>query len=79
MTSPIPSSSSSPSPYSSSSPSPYSSSSPSPASSPDEVPWASRKVPAQPATARSRQQVPGLPSWDPLPPGEVFVRRHARD
>jgi hypothetical protein len=45
----------------------------------DDVPWATRKVPAQPATARNRQQVPDLPSWDPLPPGEVFVRRHARD
>jgi hypothetical protein len=72
MTSPNPSSSAALSPSSSAALSPSSDSS-------DDVPWASRKAPAQPATTRSRQQLPGLPSWDPLPPGEVFVRRHARD
>jgi len=45
----------------------------------EDVPWARPKVTARPATARNRQQVPDLPAWDPLPPGEVFVRRHARD
>jgi hypothetical protein len=27
------------------------------------------------ATSRSRQMVEGLPAWEPLPPGEMLVRR----
>jgi hypothetical protein len=49
-----------------------------PVAADDDLPWARRKV-AEPATARNRRQVADLPAWDPLPPGEIFVRRHARD
>lgn len=51
---------------------------PNPAAADDDVPWARRKA-AEPATARNRRHVPDLPAWDPLPPGELLVRRHARD
>ena len=51
---------------------------PFPAQGGDDVPWARRVVAAKPATSRSRQLVRDLPSWDPLPPGEVLVRRHSR-
>jgi hypothetical protein len=44
------------------------------------VPWAQQAaVPRERSTSRSRQMVRGLPSWDPLPPGEMLVQRHRRD
>jgi hypothetical protein len=47
---------------------------------PAEVPWAQQAVaPTERTTNRRRQMVQGLPSWDPLPPGEIFVQRHRRD
>jgi hypothetical protein len=52
---------------------------PFPAPPGDDLPWARRTVPARPATTRFRQVVRDLPSWDPLPPGELLVRRHSRD
>jgi len=44
-----------------------------------DVPWARQAAPTEPATTRSRRLVRDLPSWDPLPPGEVLVNRHRRD
>lgn len=29
------------------------------------------------ATARARRMAEGLPAWEPLPPGEVVVRRRS--
>lgn len=47
---------------------------------PTAVPWAQQATnPAERRTARQRQMVEGLPSWDPLPPGEIHVQRHRRD
>jgi hypothetical protein len=45
------------------------------------VPWARQTMIAhQPhVTSRVRQRVQDLPSWDPLPPGEILVHRPARD
>jgi len=44
------------------------------------VPWAQQATKPQPrATSRVRQMVRSLPSWDPLPPGEILVNRHRRD
>ncbi|MFJ9210967.1 hypothetical protein [Streptomyces sp. NPDC102264] len=43
-------------------------------------PWAS--APARPkerATSRLRKVVEGLPDWEPLPPGEMTVRRPKKD
>ncbi|MFJ9027686.1 hypothetical protein ACIRQP_04035 [Streptomyces sp. NPDC102274] len=43
-------------------------------------PWAS--APARPkerATSRLRKVVEGLPGWEPLPPGEMTVRRPKKD
>jgi|KBSSwiStaDraftv2_1062776.scaffolds.fasta_scaffold284228_2 hypothetical protein len=43
---------------------------------PAPVPWArqpSAKV--EPATKRIRRPVENLPEWEPLPPGEILVRR----
>lgn len=46
---------------------------------PAAVPWARQVAPTQPrATARSRSLVRSLPSWDPLPPGEILVRRRGK-
>ena len=40
------------------------------------VPWARQVSPAQSrSTNRSRRLVAGLPGWEPLPPGEMIVRR----
>jgi hypothetical protein len=40
------------------------------------VPWArQRSAHVERTTARKRQEVPTLPSWDPLPPGGSVVRR----
>jgi hypothetical protein len=51
-----------------------------PAPSDAAVPWARQAAPQQPrATSRVRRMVTGLPAWDPLPPGEIFVQRHRRD
>jgi hypothetical protein len=39
--------------------------------------WARQKAPnTQRVTERVRRLVQGLPDWEPLPPGEVLVRRH---
>jgi len=47
---------------------------------PAAVPWAQQAAtPTERQTNRRRQMVQGLPSWDPLPPGEIFVQRHRRD
>jgi hypothetical protein len=43
----------------------------------NQVPWA-RQAPAadvKPVTDRMHNLVHGLPAWDPLPPGEILVRR----
>lgn len=38
--------------------------------------WARQQAPTeQRVTARVRKFVQELPSWDPMPPGEIFVRR----
>lgn len=39
------------------------------------VPWAQQRVPSQRVTRRDRKMVHSLPAWDPLPPGEITVRR----
>ena len=39
-------------------------------------PW---KTGRTPATGRVRRPVRDLPSWDPLPPGEILVDRTDRD
>ncbi len=52
-----------------------------PAVTPDDavVPWAQQAAKPQPrATSRARQMVRSLPAWEPLPPGELLVRRHQR-
>jgi hypothetical protein len=42
----------------------------------ESVPWARQPSVTVPRkTDRSRQIVTTLPSWDPLPPGEILVRR----
>ena len=47
---------------------------------PAVVPWAQQATdPAERRTARQRQMVQGLPSWEPLPPGEIHVQRRRRD
>jgi hypothetical protein len=47
---------------------------------PAPVPWAQQAAaPTERKTGRRRQMVQGLPSWDPLPPGEILVQRHRRD
>jgi len=40
------------------------------------VPWA-RQIAAktEPTTSRERRMVSSLPEWEPLPPGEIVVRR----
>ncbi|MFE4538975.1 hypothetical protein ACFRKB_28540 [Streptomyces scopuliridis] len=51
-----------------------------PAPSPAASPWAS--APARPkerVTSRLRKVVEGLPEWEPLPPGEMTVRRPKKD
>lgn len=45
----------------------------------DDVPWAQQTTSQDRITNRARRMVRDLPSWDPLPPGEVFVHRHRRD
>jgi hypothetical protein len=41
--------------------------------------WARQSTPQQErVTARARQVVEGLPDWEPLPPGEILVRRRQR-
>ncbi len=50
-----------------------------PASAAEDVPWAKQAAHKEPATTRSRRLVRDLPSWDPLPPGEILVNRHRRD
>lgn len=43
------------------------------------VPWAQQAATQRDhKTDRRRQMVQGLPSWDPLPPGEIYVQRHQR-
>lgn len=40
------------------------------------LPWARQTAAAeQRVTTRARKMVEGLPSWEPLPPGEIVVRR----
>jgi hypothetical protein len=44
------------------------------------TPWAQRRGPVKPrATARLRKTIEGLPDWEPLPPGEIFVQRGRGD
>ncbi|MFF1357679.1 MULTISPECIES: hypothetical protein [unclassified Streptomyces] len=46
------------------------------AAAPAESPWATtRKSAGERVTGRLRRVVDGLPDWEPLPPGETFVRR----
>jgi hypothetical protein len=47
---------------------------------PAVLPWAQQATaPTERQTARRRQMVHGLPSWEPLPPGEILVQRPRRD
>ena len=40
------------------------------------TPWAQQNTAKRErATARVRKMVEGLPQWEPLPPGEMIVRR----
>jgi hypothetical protein len=40
------------------------------------VPWAQQAaVKAEQATKRIRRVVQSLPDWEPMPPGELIVRR----
>jgi hypothetical protein len=51
---------------------------PTPAPSPEAgaMPWARQTTQKDArATDRMRKTVQGLPSWEPLPPGEILVRR----
>lgn len=42
--------------------------------------WARRpSAAAERVTQRQRNMVEGLPDWEPLPPGEILVRRHLKD
>ena len=42
----------------------------------DVVPWAREPVPARPRhTGRLRRVAEGLPDWEPMPPGDIVVRR----
>lgn len=44
------------------------------------VPWGSAGrggASEERVTNRARRMVEGLPSWEPLPPGEILVRRPA--
>ncbi|MEU2656008.1 hypothetical protein ABZ615_11850 [Streptomyces sp. NPDC007325] len=44
------------------------------------LPWARQRPAAgERATARLRRVVQGLPDWEPLPPGEIVVRRGGSD
>ncbi|MCG5467032.1 hypothetical protein MED01_006082 [Micromonospora sp. MED01] len=44
------------------------------------VPWAQQaSTPVEHRTDRRRHMVQGLPSWEPLPPGEIYVQRHRSD
>lgn len=44
------------------------------------VPWARQPAtPAKPATGRFRRMVDTLPDWEPLPPGEILVRRRGHE
>lgn len=43
----------------------------------DSVPWARQpSVPVTRATTRTRNVVNDLPTWEPMPPGEILVQRH---
>ncbi|MFZ3493646.1 hypothetical protein ACODT5_10545 [Streptomyces sp. 5.8] len=45
-------------------------------SRPEALRWARQSTAAEEAaTARLRRIVEGLPDWEPLPPGEIVVRR----
>jgi hypothetical protein len=55
---------------------------PGPSGAPPEgaVPWARQTTQPQPrATSRARNMVQSLPAWEPLPPGEILVRRQRRE
>ncbi len=46
----------------------------------EPVPWARPAVKAEaPITERKRRIVAKLPSWEPLPPGEILVTRRRED
>jgi len=47
-----------------------------PTSVTEDVPWARRNTSHEPLTGRSRRHLHDLPSWDPLPPGEILVHRN---
>ena len=41
-----------------------------------DVPWARQAGASEErVTDRKRRMVEGLPSWEPLPPGEILIRR----
>ncbi|MEU8261542.1 hypothetical protein AB0C02_13095 [Micromonospora sp. NPDC048999] len=43
---------------------------------PEAVPWARQPTPPrQRSTSRVRRIAEGLPDWEPMPPGEMLVRR----
>ncbi|MGP3690419.1 hypothetical protein ACTVZO_37960 [Streptomyces sp. IBSNAI002] len=47
---------------------------------PEPLPWARQQTTAETAaTGRLRRIVEGLPDWEPLPPGEILVRRGGND
>ncbi|MFE6837028.1 hypothetical protein ACFVFI_19625 [Streptomyces sp. NPDC057705] len=49
-------------------------------SAPEPLPWARQPTAAEETTtARLRRIVEGLPDWEPLPPGEIVVRRGGND
>ncbi|PPA60730.1 hypothetical protein [Micromonospora chalcea] len=43
------------------------------------VPWARQPIAAaKRSTSRARRMVENLPDWEPMPPGELVVRRPRR-
>lgn len=46
------------------------------AGAPGATPWARQTARTEERTTpRARKMVQGLPGWEPLPPGEIVVRR----
>jgi len=50
-----------------------------PAAAAEDVPWARQNTAHERVTGRNREQLRGLPAWDPLPPGEILVQRRRGD
>ena len=44
----------------------------------EDAPWARQSTGREPLTGRNRRHLRSLPSWDPQPPGEIFVQRRHR-